>query len=91
MKLSTHLQKKLWWGYFTAYGCTTRPVTLMVDCNRTANSSSLSKLDKYHRDLVSKGCKLLPANEWPVVNDHEIIVHYTSTTYKDWCKAPGEE
>lgn len=85
MKLSTRLQRDLWCGYFTAYGCTTKPVTLMVDCKRTAHSNSLSALDDYHRILVGKGCKLLPISESPVVNDKEIIVHYTSTNYRDWC------
>ncbi len=66
---------------------TQRAIVMMVDCERRAFTHSLTMADEYHRYLTKdEHCTLLPLNECPVVNDHEIIMHYTSTTYKVWCK-----
>jgi hypothetical protein len=86
MKLSTRLKKSLWSGYFTGYGATTRPVVLMVDCKEEYCSDNLETLDRIHKELTGRGCHLL-LNECPVVSPFEIVMHYTSTTYKEWCEA----
>lgn len=68
-------------------------IVLMVDGKRIYKDGgeyatrSLSLADEYHRYLTKdEHCTLLPLNECPVVNSKgEIIMHYTSTTYKEWC------
>ena len=101
MKLSTRLKKYVHsdilfgtskWadpsGDFTGV-----PIVLMVDCKREYNgdcyaSYSLSEIDHYHRFLTKdEHCTLLPLNECPVYNGKELIMHYTSTTYRDWCNS----
>lgn len=99
MKLSTRIKKyvspELIWGthkWSKPYGdYTFRLIVLMVDGKRLykdeeeLSTCSLSLADEYHRYLTKdEHCKLLP-QECPVVNGTEIIMHYTSTTYRDWC------
>lgn len=96
MKLSTRLKKYIapnlifgespWSNYNGDY--TAREIVLMVDCGEgeVLKTYSLSMADEYHRHLTKdEHCTLLPLNECPVVNPTQIIMHYTSTTYKDWC------
>lgn len=87
MKLSTRLKKTLWCGYITGWGDTTKVMRFFVDCKKMEFcTSSLSAADKYHKHLTEDlGYKLLP-NECPVVNEKEIVLHYTSTNYSEWCK-----
>ena len=100
MKLSTRLKRdvdpSLLFGvgkYANPNGdCTVVPVVLMVDCERQYKndgifqSYSLGMLDEYHRYLTKdEHCTLLP-NESPVWNGKEIIMHYTSTNYLNWCR-----
>lgn len=99
MKLSTRIKKyvapELIWGthkWSKPYGdYTFRTIVLMVDGKRFYDNQgefitcSLSLADEFHRFLTrDEHCTLLP-HECPVVNEDEIIIHYTSTTYKDWC------
>lgn len=65
---------------------TERQIVMMVDFQVRAATYSLSMADEYHRYLTKdEHCTLLPLNECPVVNDKAIIMHYTSTNYKEWC------
>lgn len=84
MKLSTRIMRDT---LITDY--TRKPIRLMVDCGKTEDVTVkyLSYADKYHEDFLAKGYKLLP-KECPVVNKEYIVIHYTSTTYADWCKPP---
>ena len=65
-------------------------IVLMVDCGNfcTRRVSSFNSADEEHNELTkTEGCTLLP-QESPVINGNgEIIYHYTSTTYKEWCNA----
>lgn len=69
-----------------------RVIVFMVDSSRDFRGKwyqaiTLSDADKIHEYLTKKcGCTLLPLNECPVVTEREIIMHYTSTTYKEWCE-----
>ena len=86
MKLSTRI-KKSGFLYLCADGDTTvQAVVLMVDGKRAHVVHSLRSADIRHKELLAGGCSLLP-KEGPVYNGVEIIFHYTSTTYKAWCKA----
>lgn len=98
MKLSTRLKKYVPAVYLYGDGTTVSkcdfdgeytscPIVLMVDCKRTGlETYSLDMADEYHRHLTKdEKCTLLPLNECPVINGKEIIMHYTSTTYKEWC------
>ena len=99
MKLSTRIKKYLPASIIFGTGrysdpngdCTAIPIVLMVDGKREWNgedlwSYSLDVIDQYHHSLTKDDhCTLLPPNECPVYNGKEIIMHYTSTTYKDWC------
>lgn len=65
-------------------------IVLMVDCKRDPLliTTSLKWADRHH-DALTKvyHCTLLN-QESPVINQRgELIYHYTSTTYKEWCKA----
>ena len=100
MKLSTKIKKyvspELIWGthrHSKPYDdITFRPIVLMVDHKRiykdgcAYETNSFQLADEYHRYLTKdEKCTLLPLNECPVVNSKEIIMHYTSSTYKEWC------
>lgn len=82
MKLSTRIKKTIdpQFQY--------KPIRMMVDCGKTENIVAETDFiaDKYHATFLAKGYKLLP-QECPVINGNEIVMHYTSTTYRDWCNA----
>lgn len=82
MKLSTRIKR-----YVAPDLISGRKIVLMVDCKEIIIANTLTEADTVHKELTEKmGCKLLPLNECPVVNGrNEIIMHYTTTTYKDWC------
>lgn len=62
------------------------PIVLMVDCEKEYASFNLDRIDEYHDYLTKyRHCTLLPLNECPVYNGKAIIMHYTSTTYREWC------
>lgn len=91
MKLSTKIMK-----YVDYEDCVGKGIMLMVDCGTNDNidtitihestiENTLKEADKWHRYLTEeKKCTLLPLNECPVVNDKNIVMHYTSTTYREW-------
>ena len=90
MKLSTRMAKKV--TLLITNDCVNKEIVLMVDCGEnkslpTMRTYSLSIADEYHRYLTKdKHCTLL-TKESPVVNSrNQVIYHYTSTTYKDWCE-----
>lgn len=94
MKMSTRLKKyvapSLLYGRHPEGDTTERVILLMVDCGKgeVFRTRSLEEANEYHRILTEEmGCTLLPLNECPVVNDSEIVMHYTSSTYKEWCNA----
>lgn len=101
MKLSTRLKKyvapNLLFGeheYNWNGDCTMRQIVLMVDGDphRTYKTHSLNMADEYNRYLTKdEHCTLLPLNECPVVNPTQIVMHYTSTTYGDWCNLCGSK
>lgn len=64
-----------------------KPIHLMVDCGKNGNymANSLEEADKYHEEIMAKGYRYLP-KESPVVATSQITIHYTSTTYKQWCE-----
>ena len=95
MKLSTRLKKEiapeLLFGEKGAKNgekdMTALKIVFMVDCRRIHDISTISLkwADIHHETLKYQGCTLL-TKESPVINsDGECILHYTSTTYKDWC------
>lgn len=93
MKLSTKIKKylspELIYGNMKRRGdWACRKIVLMVDKGERYETYSFSQADEYDRYLrKDEHCTLLPLNECPVVNScREIIMHYTRTTYKEWCK-----
>lgn len=90
MKLSTRIKKyvdpALLWSGVPGDICD-REIVLMVDHGRRYVTHSFKAADSMHKLWTEKWrYKLLPLNECPVVNgNNEIIMHYTSTTYRDWC------
>ena len=87
MKLSTRIKKS---GFLWLNGdcdTTMQTIVLIVDCKLRHRTHSLKEADRLHKDFLANGCRLL-LQESPVFNsNNEIIYHYTSTTYKEWCKA----
>lgn len=93
MKLSTRIKKYSTisndhaYPFFDRYPVP-RKIVLMVDCKHDTDleTYSVSHADALHNDLVKRcHCTLLPT-EGPVINGcGEIIYHYTSTTYAEWC------
>lgn len=87
MKLSTRI-KKTCGGWFQCRNglefIPDTPIVFMVDCKRWSSAIFFEDADSKHRELLSRGCKLLP-EECPVYNENEVIIHYTTTTYRDWC------
>lgn len=94
MKLSTRLKKTVsapvwamgngaeWFQDFNREHYTIR---FLLDCKEYDKCVLLNSADQIHRHLIENGCTLL-LKECPVINgNHEIILHYTSTTYKEWC------
>ena len=81
MKLSTRIKRDI--HEDLARG---RNIVIMVDCKRVFSNPDPAVADCAHEYWTKrKGCTLLP-KESPVVNGkNEIIYHYTSTTYRDWC------
>lgn len=63
-----------------------KEIVFMVDCHPVAEFSTYSLIaaEDYHKYLKKHGCTYL-SDESPVVNASQIILHYTSTTYEDWC------
>lgn len=88
MKLSTKI-KKYGYPWICNDGDTiAQEIILSVDCGKTESNSThvLSIADRIHEEYKAKGYTLLPLNECPVHNQEEqIIMHYTSTTYREWC------
>lgn len=88
MKVSTKIKKYVPYVDLGEYSLV--PIVFMVD-GEVAEDGNLYTLnfeiaDEYHRYLTKdKHCTLLPLRECPVYNGVEVIMHYTSTTYKDWC------
>lgn len=87
MKASTKIKKYVHYDYIADDQYTKIPMVLMVDGKNLGHESySFDVIDIYHHHLITDHhCTLLPINECPVCNGKEIIRHYTSTTYKDWC------
>ena len=81
MKLSTRLKRDI--SPDLMEGKTFRAI---VDCSAAHTADTLDGADICHKALLSVGCKPL-WQESPVINEREIIVHYTTTNYRDWCKA----
>lgn len=61
-------------------------IVFMVDFERHDETHYMTDVEVMHKYLTSGlHCKFLK-KESPVVNSkQEVILHYTSTTYKDWC------
>lgn len=60
-------------------------IRFLVDLEEYEACIMLSDADRIHKRLLGYGWTLL-LHECPVVNsNHEIVLHYTSTTYKEWC------
>ena len=96
MKLSTRLKKTVsvpvWKSgngveWFQDFNHEHYAIRFLVDFEEYEACIMLSDADRIHKRLLGYGCTLL-LRECPVVNsNHEIILHYTSTTYRDWCRA----
>lgn len=80
MKLSTRIRK------YVPQAAADLPIHLLVDFGKTVDLICLDResADEAHGKLTAIGYTLLP-KECPVYNGKEIVIHYTSTTYKDWC------
>lgn len=62
-------------------------IILMIDCDWSISTVHPEIAIENHKQLLEDGYKLL-RQESPVINNNnEIIFHYTSTNYRDWCKA----
>ena len=97
MKLSTRIKKEVP-GLLCSPVGPMKEIVLMVDCgkpservpecDRVLRTYTWDMADEYHRYLT-KDCKCtLLRQESPVVNIRDqIIYHYTSTTYRDWCNS----
>lgn len=94
MKLSTKIKKNVsplaLWKPDGSYGSdvidTGYQIIFMLDHKRVYATTSFTDADAKDNELKASGASLLPLAECPVVNsNNEIIMHYTSTTYKDWC------
>ena len=83
MKLSTRLKR-----YVYPDALTGREIVLMVGGGgkpmEVHRFDDVESADAMHNELIGSGCKLLP-QECPVINKKEIVMHYTRTTYQDWC------
>ena len=88
MKLSTRIKKYvdpvLLWGDGPRGDHVERVIVFWIDCARNVSTHSLEEADLYHEILQKNDMGHLLPKECPVVSDHEITIHYTSTTYKDW-------
>lgn len=85
MKLSNELINSIPATYLWKNGKELNDIVFMVDCKETEKANTLEKVDTIHNKLIENGCKLLP-KECPVISsDGNIYLHYTSTTYKNWC------
>lgn len=93
MKLSTRIKRdiapNMIWGNDAPSDWTKRRICLMVDCGRnpeyaTTETNLLSVADATHKALIESGVTLLP-QESPVVNGEQIIYHYATGTYAEWC------
>lgn len=85
MKISTRIKR-----YVPADMIDGREIILTVDGGKTAEekADTLEAADAIHARFTAEGYTVLPPCECPVVNSrNEIIMHYTSTTYKEWCEA----
>ena len=93
MKLSTRLKKADPCVWVTGSGLEfynsplniSLKIVFMVDCKRVLSATFLQDADRIHSNLLKEGYKPL-WEESPVFNGHEIIVHYTSSTYNEWCE-----
>lgn len=87
MKLSTRIMRDAPW--YDEHDPDTE-IVLMVNCGDfvVRRCQLLKSADEDHEQLTKEfGCTLLP-QESPVINDSgEIIYHYTSTNYRDWCNS----
>ena len=84
MKLSTRIKR-----YVEPECYEGKSIKLVVDCGKNGEvviANTLEEADRIHNEFIDKGYSLLPPNECPVVNDNEIVMHYTSTNYRDWCE-----
>lgn len=86
MKLSSRIKKTA--PHFVNGSTCPRTIVIMLDGKRIRETDSWTIADADHYTLTSvHSCKYLK-QESPVINCRgEIIFHYTSTTYRDWCKA----
>ena len=88
MKLSTRIRKNVSCS-FCGYGNTKiimETVVFMVDCKRELETYDLDTANAYHNYLTNnKRCTFLPHESFVVNGNNEIILHYTSTTYAEWC------
>lgn len=85
MKLSTRIVKHVPLCGDGKSGVCTRKIVLFVDCKDKYETYLLDLADEYHHFLTKdEHCTLL-TQESPVINSGEIVFHYTSTTYRDWC------
>lgn len=86
MKLSSRI-KKLYPTLVNGTSCPLK-IVIILDHKRIRETDSWIIADADHYTLTSvHGCKVL-LQECPVINGlGELIFHYTSTTYRDWCNA----
>ena len=91
MKISTRIKKYVpherLWSKYPPSEFIDREIVFMVDCESVTEyrTYSLEAADHYHRYLTRDERNTFLPQESPVVNATQIILHYTSTTYKDWC------
>ena len=88
MKVSTKIKKYVPMVDLGEY-CSV-PIVFMVDGKMPDEdywTYNFALADVYHKALTKElHFTLLPLNECPVYNGKEVIMHYTSTNYKEWCK-----
>lgn len=87
MKLSTRIERSGFLRLCRDGDTSADKIVLLVDCGKEREETySLFSADLRHKEFLKKGYTLLP-KESPVYNGEEIIFHYTSTTYKEWCES----
>lgn len=93
MKLSTKIRKSVSCSFC---GCGNTEIIMetivfMVDGKREYNGFRLETCDlntanAYHNYITKEsGCTFLPQESFILNGNNEIILHYTSTTYAEWC------
>lgn len=86
MKLSTRIKKAfpaVWVDRAGREFYSGRKIVFCLDCKEKISCTFLDDADAIHRRLIDRGYMFLP-DESPVINQVEVVLHYTRFTYNRW-------